>query len=654
MLLKYKKYLLIFLLALAASSCYWLFYKSHWGVSINKESSWSYSFQPKGKSTFNDIQWEQTKEKREISEQEKSHNLIFRTEFSLKDYTKILKASLEYEYKYSAKVLINGIECSNVARDLISSSLEGDKIKIYEYWRPRKITLNQEVISSHLKNGKNTITIIVYNVGAIKTLESTKKQLSFLTRGASNDLESNFKITKPVSSFSSSTLPIFKISTGNSVIPDEPKINSSLEIITNKTNKNNNISSTGELYNIKIEQRGNTSQTFAKKSYSFNIYDIQKKKINQALLGLPKSHKWVLYGPYADKSLIRNALTYSIYRQMGNYAPKTAFIDLVVNNNYRGIYLLIEKIQVGSNHLNINPLVINNSDSIKASGGYVLEVDRNDWRGKYPINQDTASFRTSYMVEVPKKKKVPLETQRVIQSQFNTFEKHLYENDSIYNYLDLNSFVDYLIITEFTKNIDGYCLSTFLYNKEIGNVKPKFYIGPIWDYNFSLGLTDYHQGFNPEGYVYNSSKYIPFWWNKLLNDKVFKTALQKRFFELRKTVLSNEKINEHIDSLALIVENSTHLNFEKWPVLNSPDFWPNYYLGKTYSDEIKYLKSWTEKRLVFLDNDILAKEKKGEMYYEIAIRNKPKWLSEVKKKAKKRKITIDEMIKIDAKYMAGK
>ena len=75
-------------------------------------------------------------------------------------------------------------------------------------------------------------------------------------------------------------------------------------------------------YSIKIERRGKTSQSFAKKSYSFNVYHNSKKQATP-LLDLPPSKKWVLYGPFSDKSLIRNALTYSIYRQMGNYAPKT-------------------------------------------------------------------------------------------------------------------------------------------------------------------------------------------------------------------------------------------------------------------------------------------------------------------------------------------
>jgi spore coat protein CotH len=224
----------------------------------------------------------------------------------------------------------------------------------------------------------------------------------------------------------------------------------------------------------------------------------------------------------------------------------------------------------------------------------------------------------------------------------------------MYDYLDINSFVDYLIITEFTKNIDGYCLSTFLYNKNITQEIPKFHIGPIWDYNFSLGLTDYHGGFDPEGFIYDSNKYTPFWWRVLLEDDHFSERLEDRYFELRKTALSNNNINQTIDSLVAICNNATDLNFKKWTVLNSEDFWPNYFLGKTYYEEIEYLKSWIKQRLLFLDEKLLDRGIKGERYYEIAIRNDEAWLKDIQSKALERNVSIEEMVIIDAKYMANK
>jgi spore coat protein CotH len=650
---QFKKYFFIVLIISTSLGSYWYFFAANWGVAIEQEHIWKHSFQSKGATNNKNIGWGKSKKSSSISETNKTKNLVFQTEFTLVDYTKILEGTLEFGFRYSAKILINGKEFSDINRNLITSSLEGNKIKIYEYWRPRIVTIDYKFLQKSLKNGLNTITLVVYNVESLKTLESNKKQLSFLSKGRSNQLKNNFKIQKPSSFFEESSLPIFKVNTNNNPIPDEPKIASSLKVIDNKS-KVNKLTDSTSIHNIKIEVRGNTSQSFAKKSYSFNVYNQHNKKIAIELLGLPASKKWVLYGPFADKSLIRNTLTYSIYTQMGNYAPRTKFVNLVINDNYQGIYVLTEKIQISPKHVNITPLKIEKNDSSRFNGGYILEIDRNKWKSIYPPEKDTANIPTSYIVYAPKEKKINPIVRDKIVTQYNSFEKHLYENNDIYNYLDLNSFIDYLIITEFTKNIDGYCLSTFLYNKNINNSTPKFYIGTIWDYNFSLGLTDYNDGFNPDGFVYNSSRYIPFWWEKLLADKTFKLALEDRYFELRKTVLSNSNIFNKIDSLSSICLSSNSDNFKKWPVLNSEDFWPNYFIGETYNDEINYLKSWIKKRLHFLDKNILAKNKKGVNYFEISIRNNPDWMGEINRKAKDRNITVEEMIVIDANHMAKK
>ncbi len=115
-------------------------------------------------------------------------------------------------------------------------------------------------------------------------------------------------------------------------------------------------------------------------------------------------------------------------------------------------------------------------------------------------------------------------------------------------------------------------------------------------------MADYRDSFNPEGLVYNSTKYIPFWWKKLLTNDVFISALNARYKELRTAALSNTNINKAIDSLALICAQPAELNFKKWTVLGNSAPWPNYYTGKTYKDEIDYIKNWTTDRLVFLDN----------------------------------------------------
>jgi hypothetical protein len=599
-----KKYILIVIITSVIIGGYFLRNPFYWGIAIEKEHIWDYTYTSKGESTFKNVNWKTTKNKEKIELDAPNNNIVYRAQFELENPTRIEEGLLEYSHKYAAKVYFNGIECATIPRELITGHATENGFQIEEYWRPRKVVFNRATLSKVLKKGKNTILIVISNSKDLTQVECTKKQLSFLTNGKEANLQTNLKLEKPKSYFTSSTIPIFKINTHEKVIEDEPKIKASLKIIDTEKGNNHWLDSSAN-YSIKIERRGYTSQSFAKKSYSFNIRDATGNAV--ALLGLPKSKKWVLSGPYADKSLIRNALVYSLYREMGNYAPNTKFIDLIINNNYRGIYVLTEKIQLSPEHLNITPLQINEDANFKASGGYLLEIDRNPWRGIYPPPSDTSAIPLSYAPQSPKIKKLNTPIEDLIKSQVNSFEKHLYENDDLYNSLDINSFVDYLILTEFSKNIDGYCLSTFIYNKDITAKRSKFYIGPIWDYNFSLGLTDYREGFNPEGYVYNSTKYIPFWWKKLLQDEQFKLALEKRYSQLRQTILSTKNVNIKIDALVAQLGNSTATNFEKWPVLNSKDFWPNYFLGKTHAEEVDYLKNWIRKRVEFLDQDLFNK-----------------------------------------------
>ena len=573
-------------------------------IQLSFQKEWSYAFVPSQRENFTDsyfskIEWENQPTNNKISTPENKENfsLILTKNFKVKSIEKIQSLLLKYDHRFSTEIYINNKKCLTRNRRLITSERsikDRNKLAVFEYGTKR-VFISKETLSSSLKKGNNTIHIVVTSLEDIKSFRIGNLSLTPLYE----------KIATAQNTFESSTLPIFRINTKDLTIPDEPKIKALLNIVNG--NKVNMLNDTSQLHNIKIEVRGNTSQSFAKQSFSFNLYDTNYIKTSKPLLGLPASKKWVLQGPFADKSLIRNTLTYNLYRNMGNYAPKTRFIELIINDNYRGVYVLTEKIQIGENHLNIPKLTQDKTDHTKQTGGYLLEIDRSEWRSNYPQKNDTSSHPLAYCVYSPKLNKINTATQQKIKHQFNTLEQHLYENDDVFSYIDINSFIDYLIITEFTKNTDGYCLSTFLYNKNINNSNPKFYIGPIWDYNLSFGLANYRNSFKPEGFVYNSSKYIPFWWKKLLKNERFKKALNTRYNQLRETTLSNTNINKTIDSLALICEKPAALNFTKWNILGGAAPWPNYYAGNTYKDEVDYIKTWTEKRLVFLDNHFQIK-----------------------------------------------
>lgn len=174
-------------------------------------------------------------------------------------------------------------------------------------------------------------------------------------------------------------------------------------------------------------------------------------------------------------------------------------------------------------------------------------------------------------------------------------------------YIDTKSLVDYIIINEFSKNVDAYRLSTFFYKEKDSN-GGKIKFGPVWDYNLGFGNADYCTQGNPEGLVLlnfnevcsEDGWVIHFWWKKFLQDESFYNELKLRWKELRQKQFSEARVNFVIDSISTMLDQSQVRNFQKWPVLDQY-VWPNFYVGKTYSDEVNYLKNWIKNRFVYLD-----------------------------------------------------
>ena len=177
--------------------------------------------------------------------------------------------------------------------------------------------------------------------------------------------------------------------------------------------------------------------------------------------------------------------------------------------------------------------------------------------------------------------------------------------------MNVESFVDFILLQELAKNVDAYRLSTYIY-KDKESVDNRLTAGPIWDFNHGFGNCDYGETwetnswlleYNPEG-----GDQMAFWWELLWQDVNFQYKTAQRYTELRSTVFSNENINSIIDSSISHLGEAIERNFSKWPILGNY-VWPNYYVFDTYEQEIEYLKSWTEERLDWMDNEILLLSK---------------------------------------------
>jgi|TARA_B110000285_G_scaffold61801_1_gene71149 spore coat protein CotH len=415
--------------------------------------------------------------------------------------------------------------------------------------------------------------------------------------------------------FDGPNLPLVKINTGNQSILDEPKIPGSLQIFQEELLLEEHL--------IGIEIRGSSSQMFDKKSYGFETWDENGEDLKASVGGFPEEEDWILYGPYSDKTLVRNVLIYELSNNIGQYASKTNFYELEINEVFQGTYVLMEKIKRDKNRVDISK---NKAEDI--TGGYLIKIDKPTGDGDW--YDETISFSSQYnqagvligtsninfLYEYPKSDDINDEQKEYIQNYIHLFETSLVSEifRSIENgyrqYIDIYSFIDFFILNELSKNPDGFRLSTFLY-KEKGE---KLKMGPIWDFNLAFGNVNYCDGDSPMGWAHRFNDIcfddrwqVPFWWNRFLEDPDFVSKLQERWTTLRLDILSSETVLRRLQEIKGDLErsNAINKNFGKWLILGKY-VWPNDFVGDSYDSEMNFLEDWITKRFDWLDQSINA------------------------------------------------
>jgi len=430
--------------------------------------------------------------------------------------------------------------------------------------------------------------------------------------------------------FSSSNLPIIVIDTEGQWIPDEPKINVHMGIIWNGEGEMNYLSDSFNDYNgkIGIEKRGSSSQYYyPKKQYAVETRKSDGSNNNVSLLGLPEENDWILYAPYSDKTLMRNVLVYTLVQQLGWYASRCRFCELVLNDEYMGVYILMEKIKRDKNRVDISKLKPDEVSGDDLTGGYLIKIDKvcgsknEGWYSDFPPYSG-AWQQIFYQYHDPDEDEIVAEQRNYIQGKIYDFESLMNTanfNDPVNGYntmIDIPSFVDYFLINELSKNIDGYRLSTFLY-KDNDSKGGEFRAGPVWDYNLAFSNANYYDGTNPQGwlldYFYTNSEFKrddfqpPFWWKKLWSDPAFKEKAALRWKELRTTVFSTTAILATIDSIKVLLNEAAVRNYQRWPDVLDSYIWPNpagYKNRDTYEKEVTWMKGKIANRIQWINEQI--------------------------------------------------
>jgi len=606
----------------------------HWETVVFEDDVWKYlegTFEPDTnwrKLAFNDASWLQgiggvgygDGDDNTITNPVTS--LYLRRQFTIIDTAEIVAAILHVDYDDAFVAYLNNVE---IARSNIgsvgdhplynqgSSSLH--EAQMYQGGNPDQFVINTQLLSNVLNQGNNVLSVQVHNDN-ISSSDLTGR--IFLSLGISTTT-TNYSPTpswfQPPLIFTSSNLPIVVINTFGQTIVDDPRIVCDMGIIDNGFGTINSISDPFNDYNgkISIEFRGSSSQSFPKKSYALETQDVNGNNNNVSLLGMPVENDWILYAPYSDKSLMRNFLTFDLGRKMGSYSPRTVYCELVVNGDYKGIYILMEKIKRDNDRVDIAKLDADDLAGDSLTGGYIIKVDKYtgtggaDWLSDFP-NISGGSLYIQY--HYPEANVMLPQQMDYIEHFMDSFEYALAGPNfadtlvGYSKYIDVNSFIDLYIINELSKNIDGYRLSTYMYKDRDSN-GGKLIMGPFWDYNLAFGNADYCNGGITSGWEVNGGcgGNNPFWFERLLDDTTYQNKLKCRWEYLRERSFHQDSIFSFIDSMAFYLNDAQQRNFQQWNILGTY-VWPNFYVGSTYQDELQFFKTWIGGRLMWIDNNI--------------------------------------------------
>jgi hypothetical protein len=420
----------------------------------------------------------------------------------------------------------------------------------------------------------------------------------------------------------SSNLPIVVIETGGQAIPNSPKITASMGIIFNGSGKRNKRTDSFNHFNgiIGVELRGQSSQAlFPMKSYDIELRTSTGIELNQPLLGMPSESDWVLYAPYTDKTLMRNFLAYALTQQMGRWASRIRYVELIVDKDYKGIYLLMEKIKRGTDRVDISKLQLTDNTGIELTGGYIFSLDKqpNGWFSRFIAPNATSNLYRQFSYVYPKADIITVQQKNYIKNFVDEFENTLSGPDfqhptkGVRKIADLPSFMDYFIMNELSRNVDGYRLSSY-FHKNKSSVNDRIVAGPVWDYDLAFRNANYCNGSETYGWAFrfnyvcpgDGAGLVPFWWERLLMDTAYSASLRCRWEDLRKNVLAEKNINHLIDSIATLTSDARNRHFKRWPVIGQY-VWPNPNpIPVSYADEIASLKSWLRARADWIDQNL--------------------------------------------------
>jgi hypothetical protein len=326
---------------------------------------------------------------------------------------------------------------------------------------------------------------------------------------------------------------------------------------------------------MEIRGRGNSTWGHPKKPYQMKLAD------KAEFLGMPEDKKWLFLAEYSDKTMLRNSIAFEMgYMSNLAWTPQSTFSEVYLNDEYIGTYNITQKVEESDNRLPLD------------NGGFLLEIDQYE-----RLDPDDVYFNTKHFLINIKEPSVDWGSSELsqISELINDFEGALFaasfrqENVGYQQYIDIDSFIDWFIISEITKNVDSRDFSSIFLHVLPGE---KIRMGPLWDFDLSFGNVDYANSRYAEGYWVKEHK----WYTRLFQDPAFVDLVQTRFAFFRN---NQGLILDKIDKYAERLKWAQQENDERWQTIGIY-VWPNPVVFDTYDQEVDHMKDWYIQRMDWL------------------------------------------------------
>ncbi len=342
-------------------------------------------------------------------------------------------------------------------------------------------------------------------------------------------------------------------------------------------------------FSMQIRGRGNNTWGYEKKSYKMKLSE------KQSLLGLGegKAKKWVLLANHCDQSLLRNYVSLHLAAAMPflSWSPDCISVEVYLNGEYRGVYLLAEEVDV-------NPHKVAVSEEVTGSGadiGYLIEMTGNGKDITFDAGNKTYQIHNDLSENDAEWNEQYEYISGYVQACWDALSEG---NEAVVGELiDIDSLVDAYLVEEIVKNLDVGWDSFYLYKDQGG----KLIFGPLWDFDLALGNAN-------EGCEQYESLYAAYR-SKMQSNPWFYTAMNCQWF--RERVLARwEEIEPQRSGLsdmvrenALTYYQSYCRNFEKWQIFGQSLNRETEQITSlsTYEAHYQFLASWIEQRLEWLD-----------------------------------------------------